>query len=202
MKEIVRMLVSVAVGAAAFLLLFLELHWNLLFCAVAGIGVYAGFFCLLKPSRKIAGIDVETMRDGEELQRLLEEAGNDLKEMEKAVGAIADTAVKQNAEVLFGTGTRILSYLQENPDKIKLARRFFNYYLDMAAKLLSRYIKFQNTGVKSREVLEILEKTAKALPVLNTAFEKQFTHLMEGELLDVEADIELLKSTLEMEGGK
>ncbi|HIX60087.1 MAG TPA: 5-bromo-4-chloroindolyl phosphate hydrolysis family protein, partial [Candidatus Blautia gallistercoris] len=113
-----------------------------------------------------------------------------------------DTAVKQNAEVLFGTGTRILSYLQENPDKIKLARRFFNYYLDMAAKLLSRYIKFQNTGVKSPEVLEILEKTAKALPVLNTAFEKQFTHLMEGELLDVEADIELLKSTLEMEGGK
>ena len=74
-----------------------------------------------------------------------------------------------------------------------------NYYLDMAAKLLSRYIKFQNTGVKSPEVLEILEKTAKALPVLNTAFEKQFTHLMEGELLDVEVDIELLKNALEME---
>ena len=41
-----------------------------------------------------------------------------------------------------------------------------------------------------------------SLPVLNKAFEKQFTHLMQGELLDVEADIELLKSTLKMEGGK
>ena len=48
----------------------------------------------------------------------------------------------------------------------------------------------------------ILETTAEALPVLNSAFEKQFTHLMQGELLDVEADIELLKSTLKMEGGK
>ena len=45
-------------------------------------------------------------------------------------------------------------------------------------------------------------RRAGALPVLNRAFEKQFTHLMQGELLDVEADIELLKSTLKMEGGK
>ena len=50
--------------------------------------------------------------------------------------------------------------------------------------------------------MEILCKTAESLPVLNKAFEKQFTHLMQGELLDVEADIELLKSTLKMEGGK
>ena len=45
-------------------------------------------------------------------------------------------------------------------------------------------------------------ETAAALPVLNSAFEKQFTHLMQGELLDVEADIEVLKSALELEGGK
>ena len=50
--------------------------------------------------------------------------------------------------------------------------------------------------------MEILCKTAESLPVLNKALEKQFTHLMQGELLDVEADIELLKSTLKMEGGK
>ena len=49
---------------------------------------------------------------------------------------------------------------------------------------------------------EILAKTAQALPVLNDAFARQFTHLMEGELMDVEADLALLKSTLEMEGGK
>ena len=61
---------------------------------------------------------------------------------------------------------------------------------------------FQNTGLHSAEVTDILQKTAEALPVLNSAFEKQFTHLMQGELLDVEADIELLKSTLKMEGGK
>ena len=40
------------------------------------------------------------------------------------------------------------------------------------------------------------------MPMLNQAFEKQFTRLMEGELMDVEADIALLEKTLKMEGGK
>ena len=110
--------------------------------------------------------------------------------------------MRQDAQILYATGVRILAYLKENPDKIKLARRFFTYYLDTAAKLLARYVDFQNTGLHSPEVADILQKTAEALPVLNSAFEKQFTHLMQGELLDVEADIELLKSTLKMEGGK
>lgn len=38
--------------------------------------------------------------------------------------------------------------------------------------------------------------------MLNSAFEKQFAHLMQGELLDIEADLELLKSTLKLEGGQ
>ena len=36
---------------------------------------------------------------------------------------------------------------------------------------------------------------------MNDAFEKQFTNLMRGELLDTEVDIELLKNTLKMEEG-
>ena len=72
----------------------------------------------------------------------------------------------------------------------------------MAAKLLTRYVDFQETELHSGEIAGILQKTAEALPVLNSAFEKQFAHLMQGELLDIEADLELLKSTLKMEGGK
>ena len=142
------------------------------------------------------------MPGGEEIQKLLDDAQADLTDIEKAGKAIADSAVQKDAEALCATGTRILAYLKDNPDKIKLARRFFTYYLDTAAKLLARYVDFQNTGLHSEEVTEILRKTAESLPVLNKAFEKQFTHLMQGELLDVEADIELLKSTLKMEGGK
>ena len=190
MKDTPRMIASALIAAILFLLLFLFLHWNLIVCILLCVGVYFGLFFLLKPNRRIAGIDVESMPGGEEIQKLLDDAQTDLADIDKAVKAIADPAVQHNAQALYATGTRILAYLKENPDKIK------------AAKLLARYVDFQNTGLHSEEVMEILCKTAESLPVLNKAFEKQFTHLMQGELLDVEADIELLKSTLKMEGGK
>ena len=202
MKETSRMLVSSFAAAIVFLLLFLFFHWNLIVCILLCVGIYFGLFFLLKPSRRIAGIDVESLPGGEEIQKLLDDAQADLGDIDQAVKAIADPAVQQDAQALYATGTGILAYLNENPDKIKLARRFFTYYLDTAAKLLARYVDFQNTGLHSEEVTEILCKTAESLPVLNKAFEKQFTHLMQGELLDVEADIELLKSTLKMEGGQ
>ena len=202
MRDIPRMIVSSLLASAVFLVLFLLFRWNLIVCILLCVGIYFGLFLLLKPSRRIAGIDVESLPGGEEIQKLLDDAQADLGDIDQAVKAIADPAVQQDAQALYATGTGILAYLNENPDKIKLARRFFTYYLDTAAKLLARYVDFQNTGLHSEEVTEILRKTTESLPVLNKAFEKQFTHLMQGELLDVEADIELLKSTLKLEGGQ
>lgn len=196
------MIVSSLLASAVFLVLFLLFRWNLIVCILLCVGIYFGLFLLLKPSRRIAGIDVESLPGGEEIQKLLDDAQADLGDIDQAVKAIADPAVQQDAQALYATGTGILAYLEENPDKIKLARRFFTYYLDTAAKLLTRYVDFQETELHSGEVADILQKTAEALPVLNSAFEKQFAHLMQGELLDIEADIELLKSTLKMEGGK
>ena len=142
------------------------------------------------------------MPGGEEIRQLLDDAQADLADIDKAVKEIKTSSVRQDAQALYATGARILTYLEENPDKIKLARRFFTYYLDTAAKLLTRYVDFQETELHSGEVADILQKTAEALPVLNSAFEKQFAHLMQGELLDIEADIELLKSTLKNGGAE
>ena len=202
MNETFRMLFSAIAAAFVFLVLFLLLHWHLAVCILICIGVYFGLFMILKPSIKISGIDVEDLPGGEEIQDILNDAQNDLKEIYRAAKAINEPEVRKNAEILYNTGINILSYLKENPDKIKTARRFFNYYLDTAAKLLKRCVDFQDTGLRSEEVMEILGKTADSIPVMNKAFERQFTHLMEGELLDVEADIELLNSTLKMEGEK
>ena len=45
----------------------------------------------------------------------------------------------------------------------------------------------------------MLQKTEAVLPVLQEAFERQFTNLMHGELMDVEADISVLESMIHME---
>lgn len=202
MKEIMRMILSVIGGAVTFLVLFLLAGWNILISILLCVGVYFGLYLVLKPSRRLGGKDVESLPDGEEMEKMLAEAEKDLYEIRRASQSIFDRSVQRDAENLHKTGSRILAFLKENPERIRQARRFFLYYLDTAAKLLGRYRDFQNTGLHTEEIEEILERTKKALPMLNQAFEKQFTRLMEGELMDVEADIALLEKTLKMEGGK
>ena len=202
MKEMVTALISALISCAVFLLLFLAAGWNLAAAALLCILLYFGLGLILKPRKKIGGIDVEKIQGGEELQKLLEEARKDLKQISMAAREITNIKAKEDAEALEAGGRRILSYLEENPEKISMARRFFTYYLDTAAGLLERYTQLQETGLRTPEVTEALRKTAGTFPVLNEVFEKQFTRLMEGELMDVEAEISLLENTLKMEGGK
>ena len=164
--------------------------------------LYFGLGLLLKPRKKLGGIDIEKIQGGEELQRLLDEAKKDMKQIGKAAREITNIKAREDAEALEACGKRILVYLQENPEKIAMARRFFTYYLDTAAGLLERYIQMQETGLRTPEISEAMMKTAQTLPVLNEVFDKQFTKFMEGELMDVDAEISLLENTLKMEGGR
>lgn len=200
MKEIGRMLGSAAAAAVLFLVLFFALDLHFLFAAACALAAYFGFYLVFKPSHRIAGVDIEDLAGGEEIRKMLEEAEQDLRAIRQDTEKISDTGVRTEAEKLYETGSRILGYLGKNPQKIRLARHFFTYYLDTAERLLARYVEFQNTGLTSGEVNEILDKTRESLPRLNEAFDQQFTHLMEGELMDVDADIRLLNSTLTMEG--
>ena len=196
MKEMVTALISALISCAVFLLLFLAAGWNLAAAALLCILLYFGLGLILKPRKKIGGIDVEKIQGGEELQKLLEEARKDLKQISRAAREITNIKAKEDAEALEAGGRRILSYLEENPEKISMARRFFTYYLDTAAGLLERYTQLQETGLRTPEVTEALRKTAGTFPVLNEVFEKQFTRLMEGELMDVEAEISLLENKI------
>ena len=78
MKGTARMLLSLLAASGLFLTLFLVLHWNPIVSFLLSAGVYFGLFFLLKPSRKIAGLRLDGLKDGEELLTLLQGAQEDL----------------------------------------------------------------------------------------------------------------------------
>ena len=155
---------------AAFWVLDLGGIWSFFLGAL----VYGGLLLLTKPRRRLGGIDVEQIPGGEQLEEKL-------RELHKKAGSI-------------------LKYLEEHPGKIMEARRFIDYYQDTASSLLEKYVKLQETGLGSREAERLKVQTTQALLTLNRAFEGQFEKLMGNELMDMEAEIRLLKQTMEMEG--
>ena len=65
MKEMVTALISALISCAVFLLLFLAAGWNLAAAALLCILLYFGLGLILKPRKKIGGIDVEKIQGGE-----------------------------------------------------------------------------------------------------------------------------------------
>ncbi len=93
MGNVARTVLSMILAGAAFLVLFLALHWPLLLCAALAVGLYLALDLLLRPRRRIGGIDVEELKGGEELRQLLDEAGADLETIRSAAADIQDPRI-------------------------------------------------------------------------------------------------------------
>lgn len=199
-KEICVIALSFVFDLFFFYFLFGVLHWNFLFSAVLAVLLYMAFTLLLKPVRKIGKVKVETLRDGEHLREKLEEARADLKSIERSMTKIRDLELKEESERLHRTAGNILKYLEENPGKIPQARQFIDYYQDAASQLLEKYVDLQNTDLNTEDTRRLKVQTEEAIRTLNEAFENQFQKLMSEELLDMEAELQLLRQTMKMEG--
>ena len=196
MKETARMLLALLVGSGLFLTLFFLLHWNPIASLLLSVGAYFGLFFLLKPRPKLAGISLDGVKTGEDWADPQEGAPEALETMERPGQDITKPAVAKKAQEHSATARRRTAYCRDNREHSPRTRSVFLYYLDTAAKLLERYRKLETTGLHTQEVLEIQQKTQEVLPALNQAFEKQFTQLMAGELLDAEVDIQVLQQIL------
>ena len=199
-KEICVIALSFVFDLFFFYFLFGVLRWNFLFSAVLAVLLYMALTLLLKPVRKIGKVKVETLRDGEHLREKLEEARADLKSIERSMTKIRDLELKEESERLHRTAGNILKYLEENPGKIPQARQFIDYYQDAASQLLEKYVDLQNTDLNTEDTRRLKVQTEEAIRTLNEAFENQFQKLMSEELLDMEAELQLLRQTMKMEG--
>ena len=188
------------VAAGLFLILLFVAKWNFFFSLIIAVEVYVGFSLLFRPVKKIGNVNAESIDGGNELLKRLESAQEGFLKIESSMRRISDYSVRKEAEQLHNTSAKIIEYLNAHPDRIHAARQFIDYYQETAAKLLSRYSELEASGISSDEVNRQKSETLDALKTLNRAFSQQFEKLMSNEMIDTDAEIQLLKQTVKMEG--
>lgn len=197
MKEKTRTTIAVIISLIAFYILSSVLKWNTLVAGLIAVVLYFAVFLLLKPVLRIGSTNVENIKGGETMHRMMSDAHEDIQSIYIASQNIRDKDIKQKAEKLHELGSRILKYLNDNPSSIPEARRFFTYYLDTGQNILNKYMRLETSNPGSAEIKELSEKTSRGMDILYDAFTKQFSRLMRNELMDVEADIKMLEESLE-----
>lgn len=200
MKEATRAGLAVVLALAAFYMLLLVMKWHLLVAVVIAVLINFAVYMLTKPVLKIGSVQVDNLRGGEDLHQMMSDAHQDMQVIYNASQMVRDEAIKQKAVKLHALGNRILTYLGNNPERIPRARRFFTYYLDTGANILTKYMNLVASNPESAQVQGLAPGTARAMDALHDAFVSQFNKLMQNEILDVEVDIELLEKTLKLEG--
>ena len=197
----IRTICLVGVSLGIFGLLMSGMAWDPLMAGIVAVGTYIGLSLLTTPQKKIGNVSVSRIRGGEEMRQLLDDADEDFQTLVRSGKQIKDSSVRNEVTKLQNTAEQIIRYLEKKLERIPAARRFFTYYLDVAGKLASRYVELQNTGLQTEEVKKVMRRTAESLPELNKTFAEQYTHLMEGELMDTDVELDVLKQMREMEGG-
>ena len=193
-------IISFAAALGLFLILFLALDWNFLLSMILAAALYAALAMLLQPEKKIGKIRISSLKNGEMLHEKLGEAGEDYDRLCRAVDRIADPSLRSAGQELERIAGNIRDYLVQNPKKIPAARRYIDYYQETAANILEHYVQLQDTQLSTVETRELAKKTSETVSVLKDAFVLQFEKLMQNELMDMDADLNLLKQTLRAEG--
>ncbi|MDI9471581.1 MAG: hypothetical protein GX260_01715 [Tissierellia bacterium] len=196
-NELLRTIKSLLGGLAAFALtLFFAMPLPMII--LIPIAVYVGVYMVSKPVIKIGSLKLSDVK-GEEMKSLMKDAYEDLEVLETTGRKIQDNSVRELALQLYQSGISIFEHLQKNPDKIGLARRFINYYLDTAASLLIKYQKLIISRVKGESVEKAKADILNGLTVLTKAFDQQYERLMQGEIMDITTDVKVLEQTLRSE---
>ena len=97
------------------------------------------------------------------------------------------------------TGFEILEHLKKNPQDLKKAKPFLNYYLLTTEKIVKRYTELCSKKDKSSDIEKAIENVESVLYSINDTYKKQLNNLLEDDLLDLSVEISVLEKTMKLE---
>lgn len=198
MTKKIRSAIPIYMAAAIWLIygLFLPLYTlrHILCCAAISVVAYiAG--CYIFPSR-VVKVEKKITTGDPDLDKQLEASRALLMKLHAANDAIPDAAISAQLDRMEDVGLAILNRVAEQPGVASNVRRFMNYYLPTAEKLLTTYTRLSNAGVSGEQIAGTMKSVENSLTMIVTAFEKQLDSLYKDENLDITTDIEVLETMM------
>jgi 5-bromo-4-chloroindolyl phosphate hydrolysis protein len=187
------------IAVVVFALSIIISQWAFVIAVVLALCSYAGLSFLFTPIVRLGGLNIEHIKNREEILTLLEEGEKDLASIKTIIETSKDPKIKTRARNVYREGSKIVEYIKKNPAKVVMARRFFNYYLDKANEILTKYHNVISTEIETDHLGPLTEKTLSGMEAILKGMNLQFSRLISSEVIDVEAEVKLLESTVRME---
>ena len=200
-KRVIRSAIPIYLSALSWILysLFLPLYEikSILFCACISIAVRL-LAARIFPGRVVEEEEKPNSGDAE-VDRQIEEGRAQLKALKEAAAAIGSEQIAGPLERMQAAGGKIFEALEKNPRDSQQVRKFMNYYLPTAVKLLEHYRTLSAAGA-GENVKKSIESIENSLGMIADAFEKQLDRLYADDQLDINAEIRALETMMAADG--
>ncbi len=171
---------------------------GLLMLVGMGASIYRGQL----PQKVVRKLDVSQLADAQADSALedWEKARLDYERVETARRKIRDSQLSQQLGLMQQEAARLLNYVEKHPERIAAANRFIHYYQDRAASLSEQYMELEDTKLETDQVRQVKVQLKETLVSFDDAYSAEFTKIINNQLLDMEAELTVMKQSLEAEG--
>lgn len=172
--------------------------WALAVTAVVSVGIFlvAKKVCPDTVTRK----EVPFMTGKEDVDEMLRVIDAKKRELHDLNIRIEDAPLSAAMDRMEKACDGIMNEVEQNPDKATQIRRFANYYLQDAVKVLNLYAELEEKGVNGENAASVRDEVAKNAQTIATAFENQLDSLFAMDAMDISTDLEVLKGMLKGQG--
>ncbi len=196
-----KTIATAMVTAGVFVLSWLgnqdSIWMAVIFAALAGFGSYLAYG--LDP-RGEKGIDSDTARRSgvktKDVIAAIEEANGKIKEIEDHAAIINSRELKERLARITRQARAVLRQIEMDPGDLRRSRRFLVTYLDGTRDVVTKYTSRQ----KDLATTPLAENFRHVLETVEQVFTEQVETLKRNESLDLEVQIDVLKTQLEREG--
>lgn len=140
------------------------------------------------------------MTGKEDVDAMLQLIDSKKKELHMLNLRIEDTALSAAMDRMEQACNGILSEVEQNPDKAAQVRRFANYYLPDATKILRMYADLEAKGVQGENAAAVRSQVAQNADTIAKAFENQLDSLFAMDAMDISTDLDVLKNIMQGQG--
>ena len=132
----------------------------------------------------------EVLDKGSEYVKLIREVNDDIPGRE-----VSDKLDKMEKIV-----SKIFETVRENPEQADKLSMFMDYYLPTTAKLIMAYRDMDRKEVQGENIKSAKQEIENTLDMINEAFEKLFDSMFKEQSLDVQTDIDVMRTMMKQQG--
>lgn len=176
-------------------------HLSGAFSLVFGVFI---LYWIHRRNKKKFNPELEFSSGNEEVDKLNDElfskAVDDFNAIEKEMKHVDDDELRKQLRKMQGIAKNFLTYLQQHPERMSLARRFVDYYQDRALLLVRKYQELEKTGLEAQEVQQSKWDIKQLLDKFDEAYEDQFSKVLNAQLMDLDAEMKVMKQNMAADG--